>query len=87
MIMSKEEAYKDYLDKYRDEIDNMIHKANEKHETHIQISIETPKEIIDELRKYGYELVEKPPIEFKIKKETYSTPKYYTMSWEWNKTS
>lgn len=85
-MLTREQAYKDYLDKYRAEIDNMIHKANGKHKTHINISADKPKEIIDELKEAGYKIKEFDPNPIKLASgRTLQMPVCYEISWDENK--
>lgn len=57
-MISRKQAYEDYLQDYRLKIDNMINKANTEQETRIIINKMPPKIIINELEKAGYELTQ-----------------------------
>ncbi|URZ15317.1 hypothetical protein [Clostridium felsineum] len=56
MIMSRKQAYEDYLNQYGTKIDNSIRKANEKQESRIVIETKIPQEIMDKLKACGYKL-------------------------------
>lgn len=86
-MLAREQAYKDYLDKYRDEIDNMMHKANKEHRTYINLSKDVPKEIMNELKRSGYTIKPFLPEPFEIPKplggkEKIQLPETYKVSWD-----
>lgn len=56
-MLSREQAYNDYLNKYRIKIDNMINEANNNQETYINLNIDTPQPILDELKKEKYDII------------------------------
>lgn len=53
-IIPKDQAYEDYLDCIREQINNDIKEANKQFETIIEIDNDTPKAILDELEENGY---------------------------------
>ena len=82
-MLTREQAYKDYLDQYRTEIDKLIKKANIKHKTYINISIDKPKEIIDELKSMGYIIKKFNPESIKLERgDTLHVPPNYEIRWD-----
>ena len=85
-MLTREQAYEGYLDKYKEEINNMICKANEEHKTYINIGLGKPKEIIEELKNLKYNVEEFTPAPITLASgKILHLPRCYKISWDKNK--
>lgn len=74
-MLTREQAYKDYLDQYEIKVNNLINQANNGQKNYIRLSLDAPKSIIDKLKDNGYDvkiLVDWAPFE---------TIRSYLISW------
>lgn len=70
-MLTGEQAYKNYLFQWSLKIDQIINDAIHNLETHAELGLDTPKERINKLKEYGYNVT--------------SEKNCYKISWDENK--
>lgn len=74
-MLTREQAYNEFLDKYEIKVNNLINQANDEQRNHIELNINVPKSIIDKLKDNGYD------VKTLVNAAPFETIKSYSISW------